>query len=118
MGSIAVSQDSLPYAGPKAAKQKAVKSVGKHGVDIIDVRRVAVETNLKDDILSMWNPTNGPRRLPTLLLYNERGLQLFEDVRAFRPLIGSATSCVIGTNNSYRSHTSKNITSPTMRLKF
>ncbi|KAJ0310882.1 hypothetical protein Brms1b_008439 [Colletotrichum noveboracense] len=80
MGSIAVSQDSLPYAGPKAAKQKAVKSVGKHGVDIIDVRRVAVETNLKDDILSMWNPTNGPRRLPTLLLYNERGLQLFEDI--------------------------------------
>ncbi|KAF9881705.1 duf323 domain protein [Colletotrichum karsti] len=80
MGSIAVSQDSFPQADLKAAKQNINKSVAKHGVDIIDVRRVAVETNLKDDIISMWNPTNGPRRLPTLLLYNERGLQLFEDI--------------------------------------
>ncbi|OHF02201.1 hypothetical protein CORC01_02481 [Colletotrichum orchidophilum] len=81
MGSLgAVSQDSIPHAHAKATKQQAARSVDKHGLDIIDIRRVAVETNLKDDIISMWNPTNGPRRLPTLLLYNERGLQLFEDI--------------------------------------
>ncbi|KAK1506659.1 hypothetical protein CTAM01_02991 [Colletotrichum tamarilloi] len=80
MGSLAVSQDSVSHASIKANKQLAVQPVGKHGLDIIDIRRVAVETNLKDDIISMWNPTNGPRRLPTLLLYNERGLQLFEDI--------------------------------------
>ncbi|TKW48393.1 Ergothioneine biosynthesis protein 1, partial [Colletotrichum tanaceti] len=87
MGSIAVSQDELPHAhaGLGAAKQRAAAvaaaqpAAAADGLDIIDVRRVAVETNLKDDIISMWNPTNGPRRLPTLLLYNERGLQLFED---------------------------------------
>lgn len=49
-------------------------------LDIIDIRRAAVETNLKSDVLSMWNPSEGPRKLPTLLLYNEKGLQLFEDV--------------------------------------
>ncbi|GKT59381.1 DUF323 domain-containing protein [Colletotrichum tofieldiae] len=82
MGSIAVSQDSFPHAdaGLKAAKQQAARPVANNGLDIIDIQRVAVETNLKDDIISMWNPTNGPRRLPTLLLYNERGLQLFEEI--------------------------------------
>ncbi|KAK1962549.1 hypothetical protein LY78DRAFT_586434 [Colletotrichum sublineola] len=80
MGSIAVSQDSTPHNGLKPAKQKASQPLADNGLDIIDIRRVAVETNLKDDIISMWNPTNGPRRLPTLLLYNERGLQLFEEI--------------------------------------
>ncbi|KAG7115017.1 Ergothioneine biosynthesis protein 1 like [Verticillium longisporum] len=60
--------------GCKAAQKAASQ------LDIIDVRRAAVEVNLKDDILSMWNPKDGPRKLPTLLLYNEKGLQLFEDI--------------------------------------
>ncbi|KAK2059787.1 hypothetical protein LY76DRAFT_645228 [Colletotrichum caudatum] len=80
MGSIAVSQDGPPHDGFRAAKQKAAQPPADNGLDIIDIQRVAVETNLKDDIISMWNPTNGPRRLPTLLLYNERGLQLFEEI--------------------------------------
>jgi len=49
-------------------------------LDIIDIRRVAVETNLKAEILSMFGAKDGPRRLPTLLLYDEKGLQLFERV--------------------------------------
>jgi len=49
-------------------------------VDIIDIRGAAVEINLKDDILSLFSPKEGPRMLPTLLLYDEKGLQLFEDV--------------------------------------
>lgn len=96
MGSIDVSQDGLPQLGLKTAKEQ-VANMNKHGVDIIDIRRAAVETNLKDDIIAMWNPTNGPRKLPTLLVYNERGLQLFEEARAF---INRATSCVIGANSS------------------
>ena len=51
-------------------------------VDIIDIRRdrYGVQSSLKEDILSMLQPKKGPRQMPTLLLYNERGLQLFEDV--------------------------------------
>lgn len=58
---------------------------GRGRVDIIDIRGAAVEINLKDDILSLFSPKEGPRMLPTLLLYDEKGLQLFEEV-------GSATT--------------------------
>jgi hypothetical protein len=51
-------------------------------IDIIDIRHDAVEVNLRDEILQSLRPENGIKTLPTLLLYNERGLQLFEDVRA------------------------------------
>ena len=47
-------------------------------VDIIDIRGASVELNLKAEIKSMLCSKNGPRELPTLLLYDERGLQLFE----------------------------------------
>ncbi|KAF5583029.1 TAD2-tRNA-specific adenosine deaminase 2 [Fusarium pseudocircinatum] len=47
---------------------------------IIDIRGEHVEINLKDQIASMFNPDEGPRKLPTLLLYNEKGLQIFEDI--------------------------------------
>jgi len=49
-------------------------------VDIIDIRHDAVEISLKDEILNSLNPQEGPKRLPTLLLYDERGLQLFEEI--------------------------------------
>jgi len=49
-------------------------------IDIIDIRRDAVEINLKGEILSLLKPESGPKKLPTLLLYNERGLQLFEEI--------------------------------------
>ncbi|KAL2130440.1 hypothetical protein VTI74DRAFT_6386 [Chaetomium olivicolor] len=49
-------------------------------LDIIDIRRAAVEINLKTEILSMFCTRDGPRQLPTLLLYDERGLQLFERI--------------------------------------
>jgi hypothetical protein len=50
-------------------------------IDIIDIRHDAVEINLKDEILKSLRPDFGPKKLPTLLLYDERGLQLFEEVR-------------------------------------
>jgi len=49
-------------------------------LDIIDIRHDAVEISLKDDILSQLRPESGLKHLPTLLLYDERGLQLFEEI--------------------------------------
>lgn len=60
---------------------KAVDLATVKALDIIDIQNARVEINLKDEILSQMNPEQGPRTLPTLLLYDERGLQLFEDVR-------------------------------------
>ncbi|KAK4241955.1 hypothetical protein C8A03DRAFT_11784 [Achaetomium macrosporum] len=48
--------------------------------DITDIRRAAVEVNLQAEILSMFHTRDRPRQLPTLLLYDERGLQLFERI--------------------------------------
>lgn len=58
----------------------AIRSQKQSTVDIIDIRSAAVEGNIKDDIHALLKPKHGARRLPTLLLYNERGLQLFEQV--------------------------------------
>ncbi|KAL2066365.1 hypothetical protein VTL71DRAFT_2436 [Oculimacula yallundae] len=49
-------------------------------IDIIDIRHDAVELSLKDEILNSLKPQEGLKRLPTLLLYDERGLQLFEEI--------------------------------------
>jgi hypothetical protein len=53
---------------------------GSMSIDIIDIRHDAVEMNLKEEILKSLKPQSGPKTLPTLLLYDERGLQLFEKV--------------------------------------
>ncbi|TAQ87539.1 hypothetical protein B7494_g4128 [Chlorociboria aeruginascens] len=49
-------------------------------IDIINIRHDAVEINLKGELLSLLMPERGPKRMPTLLLYDELGLQLFEKV--------------------------------------
>ncbi len=49
-------------------------------LDIIDIRGEQVDFNLKEEVTSHLNPISGHRTLPTLLLYDEKGLQLFEDV--------------------------------------
>ncbi|KAI0150441.1 C-type lectin protein [Xylariaceae sp. FL1272] len=49
-------------------------------VDIIDIRQANVESNLKEDIHELLLPQQGPRKLPTLLLYDEAGLKLFEKI--------------------------------------
>jgi hypothetical protein len=54
--------------------------------NIIDIRHDAVEINLKDEILTSLKPNFGPKKLPTLLLYDERGLQLFEEVNLGKEL--------------------------------
>ncbi|KAI9736455.1 MAG: hypothetical protein M1818_006189 [Claussenomyces sp. TS43310] len=48
---------------------------------IIDIRNgKALEMNLKVEISSKLKPENGPKQLPTLLLYDDKGLQLFEEI--------------------------------------
>ncbi|KAJ8127863.1 hypothetical protein O1611_g5773 [Lasiodiplodia mahajangana] len=51
-----------------------------HPVDIIDIRRDTVKANLKEEIHRLFHPEEGPRELPTLLLYDAKGLQLFEKI--------------------------------------
>ncbi|KAH7159828.1 C-type lectin protein [Dactylonectria estremocensis] len=62
------------------AKSLANAKPPPNSPEIIDIRGEHVEFNLKDDIISSFNPDEGPRTLPTLLLYNEKGLQLFEEI--------------------------------------
>ena len=48
---------------------------------IIDIRSDATGIEIKQEIIRGLHPKNGDKRtLPTLLLYDERGLRLFEDI--------------------------------------
>ncbi|KAI3337709.1 DUF323 domain protein [Ustulina deusta] len=49
-------------------------------VGIIDIRRDTAKANLKEEIYRLFHSQEGPRKLPTLLLYDEKGLQLFEKI--------------------------------------
>lgn len=52
-----------------------------HNVDIVDIRQGDLSSSLVNDIHSGLNPPDGTRRsLPTMLLYDTRGLKLFEDI--------------------------------------
>lgn len=81
-GSLEAKAVYMPKSlGPKAVSNS--ESISK--IDIIDIRRDAVEINLKEDVLTSLRPESGPKQLPTLLLYDERGLQLFEEVSLRQP---------------------------------
>lgn len=54
---------------------------GKKNVSILDIRRGGHELSILDDMRAMLNPVQGQeKRMPTLLLYDEQGLKLFEDI--------------------------------------
>ncbi|KAI2621365.1 DUF323 domain protein [Xylaria nigripes] len=59
---------------------KSQEIISQTPADIIDIRRDTVKANLKEDIHTLFHPRQGPRKLPTLLLYDEKGLQLFEKI--------------------------------------
>ncbi len=61
---------------------KTPKTLTSSSIGIIDIRHNAVEINLKEEILSSLKATPGSKSLPTLLLYDQRGLQIFEEVRS------------------------------------
>lgn len=67
---------------PKLRPDHGVGGTNGHGPAsrIIDIRAAGIETNLKAEIVSLFLPKAGPRVLPTILLYDQRGLQLFEEI--------------------------------------
>jgi hypothetical protein len=65
------------------APVKSSKRTITSDIDIIDIRSNATEMDLKVEILSMLKPVKGPKKMPTLLLYDERGLQIFEKVGVY-----------------------------------
>lgn len=60
--------------------QKRTNGTITSDIDIIDIRCDAIEMDLKAEIMSMLKPAKGPRKIPTLLLYDQKGLQIFEKV--------------------------------------
>lgn len=74
---VPVAVSKLAGAGDAATPRKM--PTPRH-LDIIDIRGEQVDFNLKEEIVNQLNPVSGHRTLPTMLLYDERGLQLFEDV--------------------------------------
>lgn len=54
---------------------------GHYESNIIDIRQDREKISLRDEIEKGLNPEkDAEKRLPTLLLYNERGLQIFEEI--------------------------------------
>ena len=50
-------------------------------VDIIDIRQDRIEHSILDEMLAKLRPPAGATKsMPTLLLYDEEGLKLFEDI--------------------------------------
>ncbi|KAI5868641.1 C-type lectin protein [Durotheca rogersii] len=69
-----------PAPGSKLGKGTSNPAGQRPTVDIIDIRQSAVEINIKEEIHKLLRPQEGLRKLPTLLLYDEKGLQLFEEI--------------------------------------
>ncbi|KAI1000233.1 Ergothioneine biosynthesis protein 1 [Podosphaera aphanis] len=66
---------------PKLSKVNGNKTTSEYSnLSIFDIHGDAVKVDLKDEILKSLQPSNGVKTLPTMLLYNERGLQLFEKI--------------------------------------
>ena len=105
-GEAAVIQNGT--SGTLSVPGKVVKNALKSNINILDIRgdQNKVKTSLKDDILSMLRPEKGPKTMPTLLLYDERGLQLFEEVRRQK----TPPNFEIWLLTQYRSHMRRNIT--------
>ncbi|KAM4058983.1 histidine-specific methyltransferase, SAM-dependent domain-containing protein [Hirsutella rhossiliensis] len=78
LGRRAAASPPLADPAPLAKKQPPPPP---QPLDIIDIRDGRESCfNLKDEVASMLNPVHGPRKLPTLLLYDEKGLQMFEEI--------------------------------------
>lgn len=56
-------------------------SVGIRSCDIVDIREGDLDFDLVGEINASLNPSDGKERtLPTLLLYDEAGLKIFEEI--------------------------------------
>jgi hypothetical protein len=83
-GPVALGSHSQPNSSTKANKVPADgKDRQTSDIDIIDIRHDAVEINIKEEITKLLQLEEGPKKLPTLLLYDEHGLQIFEKAGPF-----------------------------------
>ena len=56
-------------------------TVSTMGLEIFDIRSSEFHSSMVEEIVQQLRPESGAeKRLPTMLLYDERGLQLFEDI--------------------------------------
>ncbi|KAL1896440.1 hypothetical protein Cpir12675_002777 [Ceratocystis pirilliformis] len=62
--------EATSVSAPSAAYPKRIK----------DIRQSLVETNLRDEILENFKPETGKLQLPTIILYDERGLRIYEEI--------------------------------------
>ncbi|RFU28267.1 hypothetical protein B7463_g8076, partial [Scytalidium lignicola] len=76
----ATTREPTSGLGPKAVVNAPTIPNQTSKFDIVDIRQAAVEINLKDELLALVQPQHGPKKMPTLLLYDERGLQIFEKI--------------------------------------
>ncbi|POS88303.1 hypothetical protein EPUL_000094 [Erysiphe pulchra] len=60
--------------------ERSTANISSPHKSIFDIRCSSVDNQLKEEVLKSLNPTSGTKTLPTMLLYNERGLQLFEEI--------------------------------------
>lgn len=81
-------------------------------IDIIDIRHHVIDIDLSNDIKSMLKPEIGPKMMPTMLLYDAAGLQIFEEVGT------SECSDHAGELTVNRSPISTSTISPMQRLTF
>lgn len=80
MTSVAAPLESLAASPLRDMGKGSSRKDQRSQVDIIDIREATVEFSLKEEIYHLFRLQEGTRKLPTLLLYDEKGLQLFEDV--------------------------------------
>lgn len=56
-------------------------TVSKEGHKVFDIRQSEIKSFILEEIQKQLHPAGGAeKQLPTLLLYDERGLKLFEDI--------------------------------------
>lgn len=59
----------------------APAAIPEYGLDVIDIRGHEIQSSILDDMRRDLNPAPGvEKRMPTMLLYDEQGLKLFEDI--------------------------------------
>ena len=56
-------------------------TISKAGLEVLDICRHKIKSSVLEDIKTSLRPANGEeKRLPTMLLYDEKGLKYFEEI--------------------------------------
>lgn len=82
MPSVVAQPLVVPWTEASPARPVYGPAVAGYANRLKDIRRNLVDASLRDDILTTFKPGTSNMQLPTLILYDEPGLRLFEEVRA------------------------------------